>query len=63
MQRNGRKEVTLKRANLPPEGEEECSMMQKDIDTEDESFNPEAVGVKHTRPEMRKYPKISLPYS
>ena len=68
LQRNKKKEIAMKSVELPPEGEERCSKMQEsldtqDLDTEDESFNPEAVKMKHIRLEMRKYPKIPLPHS
>merc|ERR1719318_1703453 len=64
LQRNHKKEIALKSiVEVPPESEEKCTKMQEDLDTEDEGFNPEALEMKHTKPEVMKYPKVALPHS
>merc|ERR1719318_2527081 len=64
LQRNHKKEIALKSiVEVPPESEKRCTKMQEDLDTEDEGFNPEALEMKQTKPEMMKYPKVALPHS
>ena len=71
MQRNRKRELVALKSVLTPDCEEKCShivpvnaaIAHDDVDPADYSFNPEAVQLNLTRPEMRIYPKIPLPHS